>query len=115
MLNGTELKYYKPNRRALKGVINLDSWCKLVKGQSPECFQLVTPKKTYHLVCKSEQECMEWLQGTWLSCVAVQRTILIMEPTINLYTKTMSIAVNIMNLVILCMLPNTKHPLVQSG
>lgn len=65
VLKGTELKYYKPNKKALKGVINLDSWCKLVKGQSPDCFQLVTPRKTYHLVCKSEQECKEWLQGTY--------------------------------------------------
>ena len=63
VLKGTELKYYKPNRIALKGVINLDSWCKLAKGQSPEIFQLVTPRKTYHLVCKSEQECQEWVQG----------------------------------------------------
>lgn len=63
VLKGTELKYYKPNKKALKGVINLDSWCKLMKGQSPESFMLVTPKKTYHLVCKSEQECEEWLQG----------------------------------------------------
>lgn len=62
VLKDTELKYYKPNKKALKGVINLDSWCKLVKSQNPESFQLVTPKKTYHLVCKSEQECMEWLQ-----------------------------------------------------
>ena len=63
VLKDMELKYYKPNKRALKGIINLDSWCKLVKGQSPEGFQLVTPKKTYHLVCKSEEECGEWLQG----------------------------------------------------
>lgn len=63
VLKDTELKYYKPNRRALKGVINLDSWCKLIKGQSPDSFQLVTPKKTYHLVCKCEKECDEWLEG----------------------------------------------------
>lgn len=65
MLKDTELRYYKPNKKALKGVINLDTWCKLVMGQSPDSFQLVTPKKTYHLVCKSEQECLEWLQGEW--------------------------------------------------
>ena len=66
VLKDTELKYYKPNKRALKGVINLDSWCKLIKGQTMESFQLVTPKKTYHLVCKSEQECDEWVQGTYI-------------------------------------------------
>lgn len=63
VLKDTKLKYYKPNKRTLKGTINLDSWCKLVRGQSPESFQLVTPKKTYHLVCKCEEECREWLRG----------------------------------------------------
>lgn len=71
VLKDTELKYYKPNKRALKGSISLDCWCKLVRGgQSQACFQLVTQQKTYHLVCTSEEECLEWLQGEMLAIIA---------------------------------------------
>ena len=63
VLKGSELKYYKPNKKTMKGVINLDTWCKLSKCSTPDTFQLATQKKVYHWVSKSEQECDAWIRG----------------------------------------------------
>ena len=64
VLKGSELKYYRSkDQKRTRGVINLDSWCKLSRIGTPEAFQLATPKKMYHLIARNQQECEEWLKG----------------------------------------------------
>jgi len=63
VLKGVELRYYKTNKKSLKGIIHLDHWCRLKKGSSADSFQLETQKKVYYLGCNSEKEKNEWVEG----------------------------------------------------
>lgn len=64
VLKGVELRYFKSNKKTLKGIINLDHWCRLNKGMTADSFQLATQKKVYYLGCNSEKERNEWVEGT---------------------------------------------------
>ena len=65
VLKGSELKYYRSHKdlKRPRGVIKLDSWCKLSKLKSLNGFELATPQKIYQLVAKNEHECSDWLTG----------------------------------------------------
>ena len=71
VLTGSELKYYRSHKdlKRPRGVIKLESWCKLTKLKSPDAFELATPQRTYQLMAKSPQECNDWLKGTVVAVV----------------------------------------------
>lgn len=92
VLKNTELKYFKPNKKTLKGVINLETWCKLTRSPVSDAFELATHKKTYHLVCKSEQECSEWIEGKLYCEKLTNKFIITQDPQLfipNMPYKTL--------------------------
>ena len=66
VLKSSELKYYRSHKdtKRPRGVIKLDSWCRLTKLKSKDAFELATPQRTFQLVAKNALECSEWLKGT---------------------------------------------------
>ena len=65
VLKGSELKYYRSHKdmKRPRGVIKLDSWCKLTNLKSQEAFELATSQRTLQLAAKNALECSEWLKG----------------------------------------------------
>lgn len=66
VLKGKELKYYSKKATSLskaKGVINLETWCRITRHEMTSSFQLATPSRTYHFVADSNAECEEWIKA----------------------------------------------------